>query len=268
MAGDDAGGGTCAFVGGVAVPVGLQDGEQRVVPAGAGALPDAVPGALPEAVRVVVFDMDGTLVPGDSQTALALRLVLRGILPLRTVLAAQWWLLTTRLGWRSADPETLQRQAVAALRGRPEAEIAALCADIVQRRLIGRLRADGVATVADWRDQGAFVVLASASFEALVAPVAAALGADGFVATRMVAAAGGLASGEIEGRRMSGEAKRDGVTALLDARFARWVLVAAYGDHVSDVPLMELAERPVAVTPTARLRRHARNAGWDVVRWR
>lgn len=219
-------------------------------------------------MRVAAFDMDGTLVPGDSQTSLALQMALRGMLPLRTVLAAQWWLLATRLGFGAQDAETLQRRAIGGLAGRPALALERLCDDIVRRRLLRTLRAEGLATVAHWRAEGAFIVLASASFEQLVAPVAHAIGADAYVCTRMVAATDGRASGRIDGRRISGDAKRDAVRALLDRRCPGWTLAAAYGDHVSDVPLMQLAEAPVAVTPTAALRRHARAAGWPIVTWR
>ena len=41
----------------------------------------------------------------------------------------------------------------------------------------------------------------------------------------------------------------------------------AYGDSISDLPLLELVGHPVAVNPDFRLAREARRRGWGVVDW-
>ena len=42
-------------------------------------------------------------------------------------------------------------------------------------------------------------------------------------------------------------------------------IVAAYGDTLSDLPMMEMSEQPVAVYPDAKLRRVAEERGWRIV---
>ena len=41
----------------------------------------------------------------------------------------------------------------------------------------------------------------------------------------------------------------------------------AYSDHESDLPLLELVGKPVAVTPTGQLRRIAIDRGWKIEEW-
>jgi phosphoserine phosphatase len=41
----------------------------------------------------------------------------------------------------------------------------------------------------------------------------------------------------------------------------------AYGDHHSDVPMLEMAQHPVAVTPDSTLTREARRNEWQIAHW-
>jgi putative phosphoserine phosphatase/1-acylglycerol-3-phosphate O-acyltransferase len=42
----------------------------------------------------------------------------------------------------------------------------------------------------------------------------------------------------------------------------------AYGDQNADLPMLDTVGHPVAVNPSARLARIARENGWETVRWR
>jgi HAD superfamily hydrolase (TIGR01490 family) len=39
----------------------------------------------------------------------------------------------------------------------------------------------------------------------------------------------------------------------------------AYGNHESDIPMLDLVGHPIAVTPTGRLRKIARKRGWPII---
>ena len=41
----------------------------------------------------------------------------------------------------------------------------------------------------------------------------------------------------------------------------------AYSDHESDLPILELVGKPVAVTPTEKLRRIAIDRSWKIEEW-
>jgi len=49
------------------------------------------------------------------------------------------------------------------------------------------------------------------------------------------------------------------------ARYPEARIVAAYGNTISDLPMLEMSEQPVAVYPDAKLRRVAERRGWRVM---
>ncbi|MFB6806822.1 HAD family hydrolase [Streptomyces sp. NPDC056387] len=103
------------------------------------------------------------------------------------------------------------------------------------------------------RAAGASLVLVSGSFPPLLEPLAHELGADAVLCTRPLSA-DGVYTGEVA-TPVIGEGKRAAVLAHLasrpdvDPRDCH-----AYGDHVSDLPMLELVGHPVVVGDDAELR--------------
>ena len=48
-------------------------------------------------------------------------------------------------------------------------------------------------------------------------------------------------------------------------RYKNEKIAAAYGDTMSDLPMMEISEDPVAVTPSPELRKIAEHRGWRII---
>ncbi|MGX1881265.1 HAD family hydrolase [Streptomyces sp. NPDC055287] len=96
------------------------------------------------------------------------------------------------------------------------------------------------------RAAGAEIVLVSGSFAAVLTPVTEEVGAHHLLCTRPLVS-GGRYTGEVE-KPMIGAAKADAVRELLEAR--PWIDPAdcyGYGDHASDLPMLDCVGHPVAV---------------------
>jgi HAD superfamily hydrolase (TIGR01490 family) len=112
------------------------------------------------------------------------------------------------------------------------------------------------------RAAGRAIVLVSGSFPACLEPVAAHLGADRVLCSRPEIAHGRY-TGWI-GTPMIGDAKAAAVAAVLD-ELAPGTPSWAYGDHESDLPMLEQVRTPVVVGADPVLTRLARERGWEVL---
>ena len=113
------------------------------------------------------------------------------------------------------------------------------------------------------RRAGHDVVIVSGSAEEMVEPIAALVGADRSVASRMEVDGQGRFTGRISRSLLHG-AKVEALEA--DARAHGIDLSAswAYSDSVSDLPMLQAVGHPVAVNPDRDLRRRAQEEGWPV----
>lgn len=72
---------------------------------------------------------------------------------------------------------------------------------------------------------------------------------------------GGRATGRLAGAVNTGNTK----AKRLSERLGAGELLAAYGDTLADLPMLALAETPVAVRPDTRLKEEALGRGWRVL---
>jgi phosphatidylglycerophosphatase C len=212
----------------------------------------------------VIYDMDKTITLSPTYTRWLVYWALReapwrlGLLPLAGIAG-----LGFRLGLlsRTRLKEVAQRLLMgnAAPRDRVDFHAAGFAATVVARGLMP----GAVAQLAADRAAGHDIVVATASYAFYARAIAAALGVDRIVAT------GSVWDGDRLRARIAGENCYDAAKAAMVATaFAGERFIRAYSDHVSDAALFALADEPVAVSPSAGLRRLAAARGWRVVYWR
>ena len=220
----------------------------------------------PPGPQVSVYDLDRTLTRRGTWLPFLLfaarRLAPWRLLRLPEVLVA---MAAYRLGLldRGRLKEVMQARLlgprVAGARITPVAE--AFAEAVVRRgcrpEIVARLHAD--------RERGRTVVIATAALRLYAEPIARRLGVAYLIATGSVWRDGELLS-RLDGPNLYGSAKLDALEAWSAERPA---LTAAgfrfHSDDLADLPTFERAVERVVVDPDGRLRRLARDQGWEVL---
>lgn len=128
---------------------------------------------------------------------------------------------------------------------------------VVEHNLWKTRREDAVARLIQHRKEGAQVYIASSVVEPFIEPFAERIGAQVI----------GTPTEIVNGRwRVSGElaAKERKIEQVLSRLGVKRVDVA-YGDTWMDIPLLEHADRPVAVYPDEKLKTIAKERGWEII---
>lgn len=111
------------------------------------------------------------------------------------------------------------------------------------------------------RAKGIEPVLVSGSFVELLAPIAKHLGVQHVLATRLLHA-GGKYTGRFEAPQTIGEGKATAIAQFLAHRTAKAADCWAFGDDISDLPMLNFVGHPVAVIGDSALSAVAQNRGW------
>jgi HAD superfamily hydrolase (TIGR01490 family) len=209
-----------------------------------------------------LFDLDRTLVAGSSLARFGRVLFRSGELSTGT---AAWAMARevafARWGASDSTVERLQRHLLTLAAGRDHERLRDLASEAAIETSMGAFSA------ARWlldRHAGAGMttVIVSASPHDLVAMIAAVLGADAGVGTR-VEVADGVLTGRLAGPLCYGAGKLVRLEEELPA--IDWRTAVAYSDSASDLPLLTASATAVAANPDRRLRAVARARGWPVV---
>ena len=127
----------------------------------------------------------------------------------------------------------------------------------VEKVLWPQRREDVVERLAQHKEQGDELYIASTAFEPTLEALgekigASAIGSQIEVADGQLQLVSGLITGKSKGEQVF---ERLGVERV----------GAAYGDTWADIPILERADHPVAVYPDARLRAAAVERGWEIM---
>ncbi len=150
------------------------------------------------------------------------------------------------------------------LAGMPRERIDGWTATFVPRLLEGGVFADALQRIAEHRQDGARLVLMSASTDLYVPAIGRALGFDEVICTG-VTWNGDRLDGHLSTPNRRGREKTRCFEALLKVHAG--LTTAAYGNAGSDLDHLRLADHPLLVNGSAGARRAATKLGIPTARW-
>ena len=222
------------------------------------------PAAAP-ATLLSIFDMDRTITRRGTYARFLAFMVARHA-PWRAMLAPLAGLGALGYAAKLVDRARLKTWNQRLFLGaRPQRSALALDAH-ADKVLADNVYRDALALIERDRAEGRTIVLATASYELYVDAIARRLGIEHVLATRLHERDGAVLP-RLIGDNCYDTAKIPRIEALMATQ--GWdrdgAHIRAYSDHVSDLPMLEYADEPVAVNPSAALRGEARRRGWPIV---
>jgi HAD superfamily hydrolase (TIGR01490 family) len=215
-------------------------------------------------VRLALFDLDNTLLSGDSDFEWAQFLIEQGVLD-REVYEARNQQFYEQYRNGTLDIREFLDFQLKPLSRHPRRVLDAWHREFMQRKILPMVRASARDLVARHRDDLCAIVTATNRF--VTAPIAREFGIDHLIATEP-AQIGGEFTGAVDGTPCFRDGKVARTEAWLATRGQTWQSFECswfYSDSLNDLPLLERVTHPVAVDPDDRLRAHAAQSGWPIL---
>lgn len=210
------------------------------------------------------FDLDGTLVVGQTTLLLVRFLRKAGVASWAFLIGTGLWFLGYKAGFYRVTEEAREKGAHV-FKGLTVPEVEQLMTRLTDEVLTPRLHPAASTALARHRARGDRVAVVSAALQPVVKALCTRLGVADFAGTGCEIE-GGRYTGRLDGIIPIGEEKVDIATGFM----TRWNVGAehcwAYADHGSDLALLESVGHPVAVNPRPALLEAAQAAGWPVLR--
>jgi HAD superfamily hydrolase (TIGR01490 family) len=210
------------------------------------------------------FDLDKTIIATSSATAFSGPFLAGGLLTRRAILRSAYAQFLYLVGGADAgQTERLRAQLSRTVTGWDVAKVSEIVERTLHRSIDAAVYAEAVALIAEHHAAGRDVVVVSASGGEIVRPIAALLGADHVIASRM-AVEDGRYTGEIAFYAY-GENKATAIRQLAEHRGYDLDASYAYSDSITDAPMLSVVGHAFAVNPDRALRRLAGEKGWGVL---
>jgi len=217
-------------------------------------------------MRLALFDLDNTLLSGDSDYEWAQFLIERGVLERAQYEAKNDQFFQQYKAGRLDIHEFLDFQ-LAPLARHPREQLDAWHAEFMRTRVKPMVRRKGLDLVHGHLRHGDLCAIVTSTNAFITAPIACEFGVEHLLATEL----------EVRDGRFTG--KPSGVPCFRQGkvtRLAEWLggngrTLASfeaswfYSDSQNDLPLLERVTNPVAVDPDEILREEAAARGWRII---
>lgn len=215
---------------------------------------------------LVLFDLDNTLLAGDSDFEWAQFLIARGVLD-RELHEARNRVFYEQYKAGTLDIHEFLDFQLKPLARHARSELDAWHADFMATRIRPIMTPAAQALVRRHLDAGALCAVVTATNSFVTGPIARSFGIPHLIAT-VPAQEDGRFTGQPRGTPSFREGKILRVEAWLESLGLCWQSFAQswfYSDSHNDLPLLQKVTRPVAVDPDATLRAHAERHGWEIL---
>jgi len=147
----------------------------------------------------------------------------------------------------------------------PAAELREQAAGVLSEFILPHVQQEAVRRIRRHRRRGDRVVLLTGALDFLVKPLEHL--ADELIAARLIERRGAF-TGELAEPPLSADGRASLTARLAVEHGVELADCHAYGDSVSDLPMLEAVGHPYAVNPDFRLAREARRRGWALLEWK
>lgn len=214
-------------------------------------------------MTLAIFDLDNTLIAGDSDNLWGQFVCERGLVDAEDFAARnEQFFQDYKRG--SLDIDAYLRFALSSIAGRSREELDSWHREFMHTMIEPLLLPQAVELLADHRRRGHQLLIITATNEFITRPIAELLGVSELIACE----------GEIVEGRYTGEPR--GIPSYHAGKVTRlqqWLqgrdmdLVGSffYSDSHNDLPLLELVDNPVAVDPDDILRARAELEDWPII---
>jgi HAD superfamily hydrolase (TIGR01490 family) len=217
-------------------------------------------------LELALFDLDNTLLSGDSDYEWAQFLIERGVLERAEYEAKNDHFFRQYKAGELDISEFLEFQ-LAPLARYPREKLDEWHEEFMRTRIAPIIRAKGIELVQQHTRHGDLCAIITSTNAFITAPIAREFGVEHLLATELE-----VRDGRFTGKPWGTPSFRQGkVTRLAEwladqgLTLASFTAIWFYSDSQNDLPLLEHVTHPVVVDPDEVLRREAGKRGWQII---
>ncbi|AHF01325.1 phosphoserine phosphatase [Thiomicrospira aerophila AL3] len=213
--------------------------------------------------NLTIFDLDNTLIGGDSDYLWGEFLIAQGLVDAAEHKAKND-AFYQQYQQGNLDIFAYQRFVLQPLMAFTQDELAQLHQNFMAEFIEPILLPKAIDLVAKHRDQGDTLLIITATNEFITRPIGQRLGIENLIGTQPEIVKGRF-TGEVAGIPSFQEGKILRLKHWLKTQSPDLTLSHFYSDSHNDLPLLKRVPYPVAVDPDNRLRSHAETHGWPIL---
>lgn len=213
--------------------------------------------------EIVIFDVDNTIVQGQSQGLFITFLRKKGYVSMYYYMRLMIWIIFYKLGF-AKNPMPAMKYGLSFVKGKKVSEIEKLVDEFFNTVLVKKIYSEARDIIQEHQKIGRSVILVSNAPDILIEKIARYLHIEQYISTKLEQK-DGIYTGNIIGDIMYGKQKLHAVNSYIQSKNLSLDNSWAYGDHESDTYVLSGVTHPYAVNPSRKLREIASKNNWPIL---
>lgn len=201
--------------------------------------------------NIIVIDIDGTLVRGQSQKYFIAFLKQKGIVSHWAYIRIMVWFILYKLHLAQNSAKILAF-ALKKFKGKTVSSVSKTMEEFINKIINPLYFKNSRKLIETLQNQGYRVILLSSAVEIIVQAIAKDLNVDEYICTK-VETESGVYTGEVEGTQVYGEQKKVYLENFLSKINTSFEQVTVIADHYSDIPLLKSAKNALVANPDRKM---------------
>lgn len=212
---------------------------------------------------VVIFDVDNTILEGQSQGLFVKFLFKENLLSFFAYLLLVIWVICYRFRIVS-NPLPAMKYGLSFIKNKTISEVDEITEKFFNEVLKRKIYPEAINLIKEHQKAGRLLVLVSNAPDILVKKIACNFDVENFISTKLEYK-DDVYTGNIIGEIMYGKQKLDSVHDFVQTQGLSLNNSWGYGDHESDIFLLSKISHPYAVNPSRNLRKIALKNNWPIL---
>lgn len=212
--------------------------------------------------NIAVFDIDGTIVDGQTQLIFAKYLFQRGLISKSFMLKVLFWFILYKLGIMK-DVETITKKSFRFFNGYKIDYVNELMHDCFENNIKPMIFRKALKEIDDIRGLGYKIIFISNTLQGFVDQFVNFFNAYVGVGTKLNESSGVL-TGSVNGSLVYGNQKVIVLKDIIKFNDLKPSVIRCYADHYSDFQILSYCSCPIVVNPDTKLKNYAKNKNWEI----
>jgi putative phosphoserine phosphatase / 1-acylglycerol-3-phosphate O-acyltransferase len=216
--------------------------------------------------ELVIFDLDGVIINGQSQQIFLNYLFRKKIVGLFFYLKILFWFVLYKMGLVK-NPKKIMEYAFAFLKSKKTEDVEIMAGRFFDENLKKFIFPEIVDIINKHKLSGRELLIVSNAADFIVKKTAGFLGIKNYVGTKLEIV-NGIFTGRISGDITYGKNKVKFAEDFIKKNNLDLKNSFAYADHISDLDLLLIVKNPVAVNPDRALFLEAKKRNWRILNFK
>jgi putative phosphoserine phosphatase / 1-acylglycerol-3-phosphate O-acyltransferase len=213
--------------------------------------------------KIIIFDLDGTLIRGQSQKLLVKYAYRRGLINFSTLFKIFLWFSLYKIGIKK-DPRKIMEFGYSFLANKRIGYFEKFFDDFFKNELRNYIYKEAVEIINGYKEESVEMVIVSNSIKEILSRVARFFAIDNYFGTELEKRHGRF-TGRIKNGIIYGKNKLELLDGFIVNEGLSFKNSIVLSDHHSDRFLLEKSSCPIAVNPTLKLRKIAQKYNWKIL---